>query len=210
MSVMQSNETEGVIDLLVQIRGIKTKLLKNLNEAVIIRGPYWNGIMGLKNLKLVSGKNCLIITRGIAQAPSVLVAKKLKFSGNNITVVLDGGSSQTTISKEYFEKIGCSVIEANILNKKIFDENALLMIKDIIENDGIELIFSGGSDIIHKNIIEICKSSPNKILFSCTNNSSICCGEGVCGSCTIRLKDGRKIKACKAQVDPIDIIGGIS
>lgn len=209
MSVMCADESKGTIDILIQIRGVKTKVLKDVNESIIIRGPYWNGIMGLKNLKIVRNKNCLIIVRGIAQAPSVLVAKKLRFSGNNVFVILDGGRSQTTISKKYFESMGCSVIETNLLNGRALDDNGRRIIMDYIEKEDIHLVFSGGTDIIHKSILDIINSYSQNILFVCTNNSNICCGEGVCGSCSIRLKDGRRIKACKSQVDPIDIIGGI-
>lgn len=209
MSIMFSNETDETVDLLIQIRGIKTKVLKDMDGFVTLRGPYWNGIMGLKNLKAVENKNCLIVARGIAQAPSVLVAKKLKFSNNSIFVILDPGSCETKLSKEYFERLGCKVIEANILNKRQMDEKARSLIKSIMEEHNISLVFSGGSDIIHKEILKISKTLQQEMLFACTNNACICCGEGVCGSCTIRLKDGRKIKSCKAQVDPVDVLGGI-
>jgi len=209
MSIMQSSEVEENVDLLVQIRGIKTKVLKNIDEFITIRGPYWNGIMGLKNLKAVKNKNCLIVTRGISQAPSVLVAKKLRLSNNSVFVVLDPGSCNTDITKDYFESLGCNVVETCILKNRAMDENACSLIKSIIEGHNISLVFSGGSDIIHKGIMKISNSLRQDILFACTNNASICCGEGVCGSCTTRLKDGRKIKSCKAQVDPIDFQGGI-
>lgn len=207
MSVMYSDETDGMIDLLIQIRGIKTKVLNKIGETLKIRAPYWNGVIGLKNLKAVAGQNCLIVARGISQAPSVLVAKKLKASNNNIKVLLDEGSSGTSYSKKYYEKLGCDIIKAEILKNKIFDETARQIIKNIIRDFNIKFIFSGGSDIIHKEILNIIKETDDKILFACTNNANICCGEGICGSCSIRLKDRRSIKACKAQVDPNDLIG---
>lgn len=209
MSIMFSDEIKDTIEILIQIRGAKTKVLNNERQHIMIRGPYWNGIIGLKNLKSVGNKNCLIVTRGIAQAPSVLVAKKLRFSGNNVTVLLDPGNSGTNLSSKYFDSLGCSVKEINILNNRVFTEDARSIIQTEINTKPISFIFSGGSDLIHKSLLEIRKSCNNRILFACTNNANICCGEGICGSCNTRLKDGRRIKACKAQIDPADIMGGI-
>jgi len=209
MSVMYSDEVIGTVDLLVQINGVKTKVLKDTDDNLLIRGPYWNGILGLKKIKSVKDKNCLIVTRGAAQASSVLVAKKLRFSNNNVFVILDGGTTNTTISRDYFEKLGCKIIETSLIDKKRFNDSAAETIKRIISKEDIKLVFSGGTDIIHKNIISIIKCCSNNILFSSTNNAYICCGEGICGSCNIRLKDGKRIKACKSQIDPMDILGGI-
>lgn len=211
MSIMSADEINNIVDILIQVRGVKTRPLKciEIGQSVVIRGPYWNGIIGLKNLKTVKDQNCLMVIRGISQAPSLLVAKKLKFSNNNVFVILDGGSSKTTLSKKYFDEMGCTVTEANLLNGRTFDEDARNLIMNIIEKEKIKLVFSGGSSIIHKSVMGIIKLFTNDILFSCTNNANICCGEGVCGSCTMRLKDGRRIKMCKTQSDPIDIIGGL-
>ncbi|KPU44867.1 dihydroorotate dehydrogenase B (NAD(+)), electron transfer subunit [Oxobacter pfennigii] len=209
MSVMYADEINGTIDLLIQVRGIKTKIFQKTLDSFQIRGPYWNGIMGLKNLKKVSNKNCLMVVRGIAQAPSVGVAKKLKFSNNNVYVIFDEGTSNTSISKEYFDKLGCEIKEMSIMENRSISSAASAFIKETINEKDIDLIFSGGTDIIHKEIIEIKNSFSKDILLACTNNANICCGEGICGSCNTRLKDGKRIKACKAQADPEEILGGI-
>jgi NAD(P)H-flavin reductase len=209
MSVMYSDEVAETADMLIQVRGVKTKSLEDVGDLLLVRGPYWNGILGLKNLKSIKDKNCLIIVRGIAQAASVLAAKKLCYSGNKVSVLLDEGSAGTVFSERYLTKMGCTVKGIELLEKKKFKSEALTLIEEEINNKDISLLFSGGSDFIHKNIIDIIKNTKADILFSCTNNSSICCGEGVCGSCTTRLNDGKRIKCCKAQIDPVYIIGGI-
>lgn len=207
MSVMDSNEINENVDLLVQIRGVKTRVLKNELKMLNIRAPYWNGIIGIKNIKKTANKNCLIVARGIAQAPSVLVAKKLIHAKNNVTVILDKGSSDTTFSRKYFRDLGCIIIEAEILENKQFSEEAAFLLKGIIKNQDIAFVFSGGSDIVHKGVMEIIKQYDKEIPFACTNNESICCGEGICGACSVRLRDGRRIKTCKAQINPDEIIG---
>lgn len=206
MSIMYSDEINEYIELLVQIKGIKTKTLINEFDSFIIKGPYFNGLLGLKNLKTIANKNCLIVTRGISQAPSVLVAKKLSFSHNNIEVLFDKGTSGVSIAKEYFYKYNCNIFDREILNKdKSFNENTKIFIKDYINSKDINFIFSGGSDIINKEIFNIIKQSKKGILYSCTNNANICCGEGICGSCCTRLANGNKVKLCKTQINPEDL-----
>lgn len=209
MSVMYSDEVNGTIDLLIQIHGPKTKLIDSPEKGISIRGPYWNGVMGLKNLKLLKNSSCIIAARGIAQSPSVPVAKKLRASQNKVTIILDKGTAHTDYSKKYFEELGCSIFEADLLENKCLTEKACRIISDIIAEDNIKLIFSGGSDILHKGLIQLKDKLNKDILFSCTNNAKICCGEGVCGSCGIRDIDGKSIKPCKAQIDPANIFGGI-
>lgn len=208
-SILFSDEINETVDILLQMYGAKTKILFDDTSSLIMRGPYWNGIIGLKNIKSISNRNCLILARGIAQAPCVLVAKKLRLAGNNVSVILDTGNSKTNFSKKYFEDLGCSILEMEIMCNKTINEKARSAILKIISDEDTAFVFSGGSDIMHKYIINTITSAPQKVLFACTNNSSICCGEGICGSCGTSLKDGRKIKACKAQIDPMDIMGGI-
>ena len=43
---------------------------------------------------------------------------------------------------------------------------------------------------------------------SCCNNFKMCCGEGVCGSCTTRFSGHRVKRFCKVQANPRDIFEG--
>ena len=43
---------------------------------------------------------------------------------------------------------------------------------------------------------------------SCCNNMKMCCGEGICGSCTARFSGHRVKRLCKVQTDPRSIFGG--
>ena len=207
MSIMDSDEINETIDLLIEIIGAKTKVISKIDDKLIVRGPYWNGVLGIKNLKAVKNSDCLIIARGVSQAPAVIVAKKLCFSGNRVTVLLDPGKSNTDISREYFESMGCTVLDTKLLDGRKLDDEASKQIRNIIGEKNMKFIFSSGSDLLHKGIINIKNDIDKSILFSCTNNSNICCGEGICGSCIVRLNDNRKIKSCKAQVSPEDLFG---
>lgn len=208
MSVMDADENEGTVDILLQRRGSKTKFAEGGGKDVCVRGPYYNGIMGLKYLKMLKGGGCIIAARGIAQSPAVMVAKKLRSLGSEVTVLLDPGRSRTDFSKSYFEQLGCDVRKTVLLDGARMSGDASALLTQAIGERNAALIFSGGSDLLHKSILKLKDEIDRNIMFCCTNNARICCGEGICGSCGIRDIEGRRIKACKAQIDPASIFGG--
>ena len=84
MSIMDIDEEDGYLYIAYQVIGSKTQKLKASMDKLIVRGPYWNGLHGMKNLKKTANKNCLVVARGIAQAPAILVLKKLVKTAMNI------------------------------------------------------------------------------------------------------------------------------
>jgi len=198
---MDSNVLEGYITVAYQVCGTKTKRLNESDNLVMVRGPYWNGAYGLKNLKLVKDKNCLVIARGIAQAPAVLVIDKLLKNKNKVTLIIDKGTVGKIFINEYFDNLNINVIETDIKDIK-----GNLLIKNILLNENISLVYSGGSDIIHQQIINIIDELKIDPLIVATNNNEMCCGEGVCGACSTYFEDGKAVKACKTQVDIRELI----
>ncbi|QEK12196.1 hypothetical protein FQB35_07305 [Crassaminicella thermophila] len=85
MSIMNADEYKGEIDIAVKVLGIKTKTLMECDKEIFVKGPYWNGVLGLKNLKSTKEKNVLVVARGVALAPSVLAIKYLLKNKNAIT-----------------------------------------------------------------------------------------------------------------------------
>lgn len=200
MSVMYADDIEDFIIVAYKVLGPKTKKLNESNKNILIRGPYWNGAFGLKNLKLVRNKNCLVIARGIAQAPAVLVIEKLVKNNNNVFLLIDKGSAKKNFISDYIRNLNIKVLEENVLSIK-----GKHIIKDMLINEDIDLVYSGGSDILHYQIIKILDELSLDPLIVATNNNEICCGEGICGACSTYLNDGTVIKACKTQIEVRDI-----
>lgn len=61
---------------------------------------------------------------------------------------------------------------------------------------------------MHRQIANLVNQVNKEIFYTCSNDGRFCCGEGVCGSCHERLKDGSRIKTCKTQLSPVEIFGG--
>ena len=195
MSIMYSDDYNGEIHVAVQIIGSKTKSLLSIDDEILVRGPYWNGLLGLKRLKTVTKSNALIVARGVALAPAVLVSNYLLKNNNNVTFIADKGKLEKIFIHPYIENKEMITIEADITSEK-----GKILIEELIRNNHYDLCYSGGSDKQHSVIYNIInKLSPNMKL-ALSNNKEICCGEGICGACSIKV--GKKVlKACKGQID---------
>lgn len=209
MSIMRANENEGTIEIAVQVRGVKTKNLTYPSGKILLRGPYWNGILGLKYIKGITNEKTLLIVRGIAQAPAVPVAKRLAKAGNQVTIILDEGKAEANFAETDFLSYGCRVIHKPLLDKNLnIPEESLEFIKEFITEHDIQLVYSGGTEKLHRGIASLVIQINKEIYLTCSNDGKFCCGEGVCGSCHERLKDGSRIKTCKTQLSPVEIFGG--
>lgn len=206
MSIMTADAERGTIKAALQVRGVKTKSLGVLDDEVYLRGPYWNGLLGLQNLKKMRGQRALLVTRGIGQAPALPVARKLVMAGNEVDVILDPGRAGVCFAEPYYRELGCGVVVLPLLDNKLsVPEESLAIIKSMVEEKGVSLVYSGGSDKLHEGIGRLVSSLDKDISFCCSNDAKFCCGEGVCGSCQTRLPDGSRIKTCKTQLSPIEL-----
>ncbi|KMT21375.1 sulfide/dihydroorotate dehydrogenase-like FAD/NAD-binding protein [Clostridium cylindrosporum] len=207
ISILDSNINDNVITTVIKVDGVKTKALKIVEDKILIKGPHYNGIQGVKNLKELENGSCLILGRGVGTAPTVLATKKMLYKNNSIYALLDKGRSDKNFSGTYFEELGCKDVE----DVNFLDENGELLddikikIKYILEKMNIDVVFSAGSDNFHEKILTYVYGLNKNIKFATINNTTICCGEGICGSCHIKSKKGEVIKACKQQYNPAEI-----
>ena len=203
ISVMEVSEEKSQITVILQEIGAKTKSLLASEKEVLLKGPYWNGIIGLEHLKNLKNKKVLIIARGIAQAPAVPVIKYLHKNKNNIMLILDPGNIQSVFIEKY---INLWNLEPIIMDVR--SEAGLSHVKNLLQHNEFSLIFSSGSDLLHQDLLQIAKDQEKNIAFSMTNNREICCGEGVCGACSVFAKDGKVLKVCKVQTFVEEILQG--
>lgn len=201
MSVMQSDTIDGTITIAFKTVGAKTSSLKKCKEDILVKGPYWNGVYGLKNLKSMKEKTCLVLARGISQAPTLLALEKLVKNKNKVILVLDRGSIGEIFIYDYIDEMEIETYEEDLMSEK-----GRSLVKQLILKENISLVYSAGSDLLHMNVIKILDELGVDPYLSVTNNNEICCGEGICGGCTVRLRDGTRTKTCKTQVDSRKII----
>lgn len=207
ISVMESDRENNVLTVAISIRGIKTKKLLKLKtgDTLDIRGPYWNGVFGLKNIEKQKGTDCLVLARGIGVAPSAPVIKKLSFNDCNISVAIDTGDFKEGLINEYLGGYDINIEKGSLLENDDLSEFCKEVINKSIDS-GVKYIHISGSDILTIKVIKYLDSLGRKdILLSCCNNFKICCGEGICGACTLKDKKYKVKRLCKAQADPRSI-----
>ncbi len=195
MSIMYADDVKGEIHVAIQIIGTKTKSLLSIEDEIMVRGPYWNGVLGIKGLKTLKSSNVLIIARGIALAPAVNILRYLVRNNNKITLIMDKGKFSETFIEDYIDESRILTIEADIISEK-----GKLIIKELIRNNHYDLCFSGGSDPQHDAIKRFLDQLSPHTKYVITNNKEICCGEGICGSCSMKVGD-KTVKACKTQMN---------
>lgn len=212
ISIESANPDNNTLTLYIEIRGIKTKNILDIkvSENLLIRGPYFNGTFGLKNIKKTMNEKCLILARGIGIAPSNLVISKLIAQKNELTIVYDlAPFKENNFRNDFQGNITEFIIDKyNFIDKGELSEELKNLIKDELKK-GVSFIHCGGADILTYKLIEFLDSiNREDVKLSCCNNSKICCGEGVCGSCTIRFKGHIVKRLCKMQTDPRNIFKG--
>ncbi len=201
ISIMDVDTEENFIKVAIEIRGVKTKTIASLNknDDILVRGPFWNGVLGLKNVYMTKNGASLLISRGIGQAPLVPVMKKLYSNGNKIIAIIDNSDYENILIKDYLELYNAEVIELNTLKAGELTEELKDKLKEILDKEDINIIHCSAQDIIIYKLIEFLDG---KVPISSSNNAKMCCGEGVCGTCTVRYKGHIVKRLCKVQTEP--------
>ncbi|MGY0375257.1 sulfide/dihydroorotate dehydrogenase-like FAD/NAD-binding protein [Clostridium sp. JNZ J1-5] len=207
ISIMNIDSEDGTVTFAIEIKGVKTKRIDELkvDDSIVLRGPYWNGVLGLRNVFKAEKGNCIIVARSIGLAPMLPVLKKLYANGNKITLILDKASYKENFIKDYLEKYDIDIIESCTFNSGELTEEVKDILKKLVKEKKPNLIHCAGADILIYKIIEYLGDEYN---YSCCNNAKMCCGEGVCGACTARFKGHIVKRLCKLQVDPKYIFEG--
>lgn len=210
ISIMNSDIENDIITVVVEIRGIKTNRLLSTkeNENIAIRGPYWNGVFGLKNIEAQNNKKVLVMARGIGMAPMMPVIRRLAAKGNNIIVALDKEPFSENFAEKFLNEYDVDIKEKALLEKGKLSEYSKVIIREAL-NEGVEYIHIAGADILTYDVIDYLNDIGRKdVLLSCCNNFKMCCGEGICGACTARFSGHRVKRFCKEQADPRAIFEG--
>jgi len=210
ISIMNSDLENDIITVVVEIKGIKTNRLfdTNINENIIIRGPYWNGVFGIKNVEAQVSNKVLVLSRGIGMAPMMPVIRKLSAQNNELQVVVDETPFDSIVSDIILNEFKLDFTKNILLEKGKLSDHGKVIIKDALFN-GINYIHIAGPDILAYEVIKYLDSLDRKdIKLSCCNNFKMCCGEGICGACTVRFAGHKVRRFCKEQTDPRNIFEG--
>ncbi|MGE5542891.1 MAG: hypothetical protein ACM3WT_07625, partial [Bacillota bacterium] len=179
--------------------GPKTKALARSSGVLLARGPYWNGVFGVQRLRRLRNSKALIVAKGIGQGPALHIARGLLAEGNSVTVAFAPSESIRAlfIEKELGE-LGVAVAPLGGDNGR-----ASHLLAGMIRE--FDLVHSSGPDTQHRLLIGLITAASPQPKFTASNNSVMCCGDGVCGGCGISTRTNHWTRACKASVNPEEV-----
>lgn len=203
LSVMYDDINVNTLAVLIKIRGVKTSKFKDLKvgDRITLRGPYYNGVMGRREIAGLNNSKAYVFCKGIGFMPSIHVIEDLRRNNNEVKIYIDTGDFDNRliflIKKLY---------DMEVNEFKACDESGDLTeeyrgILGEMLSDGCKLIHMGLSNyLIKKSIRELERIGYNsRITF--INNAKLCCGEGVCGACTKDIGADHSVHLCKKQLE---------
>ncbi|WP_244835383.1 sulfide/dihydroorotate dehydrogenase-like FAD/NAD-binding protein [Clostridium sp. BJN0001] len=210
ISISKTDIDNDIIMVVIEIKGIKTKKLLNYKtgDNILLRGPYFNGVFGINNILKSKSEKSLILAKGIGYAPSIPVIERLISNSCSVSICIDKSPFNEILDDDFFKNNNLKISYNSLLKKGNLTEIAKALIEKSIDS-GITHIHIAGADILTYSVINYLDSIDRKdIKLSCLNNFKMCCGEGICGACTVRYKNHKIRRYCKEQADVRDIFEG--
>lgn len=197
VGVMKVNGRD--VQVVVEGVGPKSKrLLEADNSVVVVRGPYYNGILGQPWIDNISYGKILLVAGGMGQPPAVPIAARLVENGNTVHALLAPGQVGKVFISEELRRLGVSFDVVDSLRRSGYSRLSEWLTDKERRPD---LVVSAGPDDQHHGVIAAMQAADVNVPMAATNNSTMCCGEGICGSCECETNDRRKIRLCKTQTD---------
>ena len=194
ISVMKADVEKGQIHLAIKVISTKTKALLAEEERLIIRGPYRNGIQGISAISKKRGSlKSLIIAKGIGIAPGIMISESMQGKGL-LDMVIDTDKISDELISDYMES------EDGIIKYLSLAENETeKTIKKLLSDRNYDNVILLTSDYYIDKFGKVVKEILPAANVAVSNNFHICCGEGLCGSCSVDTAGGETIKMCKCQ-----------
>ncbi|MEG0830325.1 MAG: hypothetical protein RSD88_08225 [Anaerovoracaceae bacterium] len=186
VSVMKSEPEKGQIHLAVKVMAGKTKALATANDELEMRGVYRNGILGISNVVKKESRRVLAITKGVGFAPAVAY-NRWAFGKDEVHFIIDQDKINQEFVNDYLIDIPAKSITYEDLSQGISG----------IKAEDYDVIMILASDYYIDSIKEKLSIPWSKLAYS--NNYHMCCGEGICGACTMVDSRGESHKMCKCQ-----------
>ena len=191
----------NVLQVVIETIGPKSmKILADNNRKLLVRGPYYNGVLGSPWIDNMTDGNIILVAGGIGQGPAFPIAGKLMANNNQIKALLAPGKVKKVFIDKGLQEMGATVYMVSSLR-----EFGMPILREWLMMQP-DLIVSAGPDVQHYGIITAMQDVGVNIPMVATNNATMCCGEGICGSCLRKTRDHKTIRMCKQQTDFLNII----
>lgn len=186
---------EACIWVMVETTGPKTQRILS-SDTLLVRGPYYNGILGQPWIDKITGGHIVLVAGGMGQPPALPIMRRLRYNNNRVTAILAPGRMGRIFISEEAAAMGVQVRCVTSLRQE-----GLALVQDIVRQEPVNLLVSCGPDAQHYSLLDVLRQCQADIPMAATNNATMCCGEGICGSCQKETVQRTVIRACKVQTD---------
>ncbi|MFO8059309.1 MAG: hypothetical protein R6U70_01440, partial [Bacillota bacterium] len=200
MAVCSADLDEQEFTIVFQVRGPKTAFLAGEGDQLAVKGPYRAGLFGVRRLYGAADQRVLIIVSSTGQSLVPAIVRQLTLADNDIRIVLDPGSGGGLYILDYLREWEGPVLAARLYDAQAREE--LGPLRELIRDSDCDLIITLGSDSLHRRAARWIRPEQGWVA---SNNSVMVCADGVCGSCSIVLRDGREVRGCKVDIAPEDV-----
>ena len=181
LTIYDFDRTKGTITVVCQAIGVSTKKLCALGEGdsiLDVAGPLGHAT-DTENIGKV-----ICIGGGVGTAEAYPIAKAMKESGNDVTVIIGSRTKDLIICedeiKEFCDKVYITTDDGSYERKGFVTD----VLKDLIEKDSYDLVFAIGPVPMMKMVAEVTRPKEIKTLVSL--NSIMIDGTGMCGGCRVQ------------------------
>lgn len=187
------------VQVVVEAVGPKSgRLLEPGAETVLVRGPYYNGVLGQPWIDNITCGTILLVAGGMGQPPALPIAARLLANGNSVTALLAPGKIGKVFIDAELRDLGATVHAVDSMRRA----GTSLLTAWLADGDTRpDLVVSAGPDDQHHGVIAAMQAAGVNVPMAATNNATLCCGEGICGSCEHETGDNRRVRLCKVQTD---------
>jgi len=194
VGIMKIQDTTATV--VIEAIGPKSiRLLETPDNQILVRGPYYNGVLGQPWIDNITCGTILLVAGGMGQPPALPIAAKLLANGNKLTAVLAPGKIGKIFIEKELQDMGVEVHSVESMRR-----NGLGMLSQWLGGESKpDLVVSAGPDDQHHAVINAMDAAGVNLPMAVTNNATMCCGEGICGACECETQDGHPVKLCKVQ-----------
>ena len=178
VSVMDCDTAKGHIHIAVKKISVKSKMIFEETECLLVRGIFRNGIIGIENAAKAEG-SVAVISKGTGFA----AAAHFVNSYPGCDIYIDTDKICQELVRDYMPRNFRGRLRYTDLNREKHS-----MVREL-ENYSSAVIAT--SEYFEKFFEANCSG---KLQLALLNNYSICCGEGICGACCD--KNGNKMCKC--------------
>lgn len=208
VSVMRADADRGQIHLAVKQIAAKTKALLRAQDALQVRGVYRNGIQGVKAVdpRWQKGASVLLLAKGIGLAPAVMIADTLN-ARNQVDLIVDTEKISRELVTDYVTVSAAEAAAPNdpaaVRSLQFESLSALLAdgrLKSLLAAGQYQSVAVLASDYYVQTIPPIVRECLPDAAAAVSGNFRLCCGEGICGACSVEYAGGETLKMCKCQL----------